>query len=73
MNSKAHIDINKFLNIVEVTLLDDIFYDLSKHNPFSDSQHRIEDDKLHGLRLKLSYFQDTLCDALGILTEDGEY
>jgi hypothetical protein len=38
----------------------DVFEDVSKHNPYFDSEHEIEDEKLTSLRFKLSYIQDKL-------------
>lgn len=46
----------------------EIFDNLSKHNPYFDSEHSIESDKLYDLRMKLAHIQDCLCNIYDILT-----
>lgn len=49
-------------------LQDDIFENLSKHNPYWESEHEAENDKLYDTRMKLSCLNDNLWDIMRILT-----
>lgn len=49
-----------------------IWIDLSKHNPYWESQHEVESEKLHDLRMILSLFHDKLWDVWGTLHHDEE-
>lgn len=51
---------------------DDVWLDLSKHNPFWDSEYEKESDKLHDLRLKLSLFHEKLWEIHGTLCQRNE-
>ncbi len=55
----------------EVMLLqvleNDLFRDLSKHNPYWESEHEIESEKLYDTRCKLSCIKDILWDVFGSL------
>lgn len=46
---------------------DDIFNDLFKHNPWWESEHEAESDKLHDLRMKLGYFSEKMWEIWHIL------
>ncbi len=48
-------------------LLSDRLSDLSKHNPYYDSEHEIEADKLDDLRMSLSSISDVISDVLNLL------
>ncbi len=51
-----------------LSLLDEeIFENLSKHNPYWDSEHEPEGDKLHDTRMRLSCIKDNLWDIISIL------
>lgn len=60
---KKLMDIGRAQQILDELLKDEIWSDLSKHNPYWESQHQIEDDKLHTVRGKLSYFNTLLWDV----------
>ena len=54
-------------------LLDDAedkFEDTSKHNPYWDSEHEVESDKLYDIRCKLGWYKDKLWDIYAILNGD---
>ncbi len=51
---------------------DDIFEMLSKHNPYWDSKHAEEEDKLDYLRMKLTCISDNLWDLMQILQNDED-
>ncbi len=59
---KKLMDIGRAQQILSDLLKDEIWDDLSKHNPWWESQHAVEDDKLHTARSKLSYFNTLLWD-----------
>ncbi len=46
---------------------DDIFQDLSKYDPYWDSDHEKEAEKLDDIRRKLSFFRDSLYDVYEII------
>lgn len=51
-----------------IDLLDhDLFQDLSKHNPYFDSEHSLEADKLDECRMKLQLVHETLWNIVGML------
>lgn len=60
----------------EVMLLqvleNDLFRDLSKHNPYWDSEHEIESEKLYDTRCRLNCIKDTLWDVFGSLKGEEE-
>lgn len=45
----------------------ELLQNLSKHNPFWDSEHELEDDKLHDIRCQLSFIHEKICDSWGKL------
>lgn len=51
------------LKILEDLMRDELFDDLSKHNPFWH-----ESDKMDDLRMKISYIQDRIIEVRDILT-----
>lgn len=53
------------LCILEEVLFNDIFHNLSKHNPFWASSDEMDD-----LRMKLGSIQDKLLEAVEMLTID---
>ena len=71
--------VNKLLKVgrayqlIMLLLDDDIFDNLSKHDPFWDSEHDAEADKLHDLRFKFQHMSDQLYDIVALIdTEDEE-
>lgn len=48
----------------------EIFKNLSKHNPYWDSEHEIDSEKLYDIRCKLGYIHDRLSDALALFSWD---
>jgi len=63
-------DIGKVREKLKLILEDDIFDNLSKHNPYFDSEHQKESDKLYDLRCKISYIHDKLLDIQAVLEID---
>lgn len=56
-----------------IDLLDhDLFQDLSKHNPYFDSEHSPEADKLDDCRRRLQVIHDTLWDIIGMFDRECE-
>ena len=45
---------------LRVVLEDDVFNDLSKHNPRWESEHEPEGELLHDLRFKLAWLEEQL-------------
>ena len=66
-------DMGRVQERLKAILDDEIFDTLSKHNPYWDSKHEPECDKLDDLRRKFSCFQDNLWDIMGILCAGDEY
>lgn len=50
----------------------DIFDTLSKHDPYWHSENEPESEKLHEIRMKVSFLHDSLGDLYEILIRDGE-
>lgn len=51
-----------------IDLLDhDLFEDLSKHNPYFDSEHELEADKLEDCRRRLQFVHETLWNIVAML------
>jgi len=65
-------DIGRAQERITNILDDEIFRNLSKHNPYWHSEHDIEADKLHDVRCKLSCMMDNLWDLWSILKKDEE-
>lgn len=51
---------------------DEIFDNLSKHNPYWDSEHEIESEKLYDIRCKLGYIHDKLSDIVSLFYWENE-
>lgn len=51
---------------------DEIFENLSKHDPYWDSTHESEADRLHDIRCKLNCLSDNLWDLWAILRKEEE-
>lgn len=49
-----------------------VFQNISKHNPYWESSHSEEDDKLHDIRLSLSHIDNIISDVRAILRGDHE-
>lgn len=45
----------------------EMFDNLSKHNPYWDSEHEIESDKLHDIRMRLQTIQETISDVMVLI------
>jgi len=65
-------DMGRVENMLKSILNDDVFANLSKHNPYYDSEYEVEADKLDDLRRKLSCINDNLWDVISILKKDEE-
>ena len=65
-------DIGRAREHLKSILDDDAFENLSKHNPYFDSEHEVEADKLDDLRRKLSCISDKLWDLSAILTKQED-
>lgn len=50
----------------------EIFYNLSKHNPYWDSKDENASEKLHHIRCQLSYIQEKLLEVWSVLGNRGE-
>lgn len=57
---------------LEEILDDEIFDDLSKHNPFWHSKYEPESHKFNDLRGKFSLLSENLWDIMGILRKGEE-
>ena len=61
---------------IDKTLLtlteDEIFDDLSKHNPYFHSEHEVEAEKLEELRWKLSHIHEKLWEVISIIDRFNE-
>ncbi len=66
------IDLGRVEEKIKNILDDEIFDTLSKHNPYWDSKHDLEADKLDDLRRKFSCLQDNLWDIMAILQKERE-
>jgi hypothetical protein len=64
------INVGRALEKLEVVLDQDIFDELSKHNPKWDSEHEPEAETLHQVRGRLSYMHDQLWDIFALLKQD---
>ena len=52
-------------------ILDDrLFNDLSKHNPYWNSEHEVEYEKLYDTRCALSTFENQLWGIIGLINGD---
>ena len=65
-------DIGRAQARLKSILDDEIFENLSKHNPYWDSKHELEADKLDDLRRKISCLSDNLWDLWTILRKEEE-
>ena len=52
-------------------LRDEVFEMLSKHNPYWDSEHEVEAERLDFARRKFSGIQNDLWDIMAILTNEN--
>jgi len=50
---------------------EDIFENLSKHNPYWDSEHEKESEKLYDIRIKLAYFKEKLWEIYSTLSQEN--
>ncbi len=65
-------DIGRAQERLKSILDDEIFEKLSKHNPYWDSNHEPECEKLDDLRRKFAQMNDNLWDLWAILRAEGE-
>ncbi len=65
------INVGKALHILEKVAKEDVFQDLSKHNEFWRSEetkhYETVDEKLEAIRIRLSFIEDRLWDAISLL------
>lgn len=66
------VDLGRAHSKLHGILQDEIFYKLSKHEPYFHSKHEEEADKLDDLRMKLSCLNDNLWDVMVILRTPEE-
>ena len=52
---------------LRVVLDSDLFLNLSKHNPFWDSEDPLISEKLYDIRMKLSFLNDQIYDAYSLI------
>lgn len=64
-------DSGRALQIISELSDMEIFDNLSKHNPYFDSVHEVESDKLYDLRCKLSYIHEKLLEAWSFLSTNA--
>lgn len=65
-------DIGRAQQKLKSILDDDIFDNLSKHDPYWDSEHEPEADRFHDVRMKLNCMRDNLWDLWAILRNEEE-
>lgn len=65
-------DIGRAKQMIKSILDDDIFDTLSKHNPYWDSEHEVESEKLYDCRMKFGLVQDNLWGLYSILDKEEE-
>ena len=63
-------DMGRAQERLKIILDDELFENLSKHNSYWQSEHEVEDDKLHTIRCKLSCMMDNLWDVFAILRRE---
>jgi len=64
---KSLVNTGRCIEKINHLIDDNIFQNLSKHNPWWDKDE--DGDKLHDLRMKLSYIQDELMDISALLQQ----
>ncbi len=60
-------DMGRARQFLEGVLDNDVFEKTSKHNPYWESEHEIEADKLDDLRMTLTCLNDNLWELMQIL------
>lgn len=65
-------DIGRAKEKLRIILDDEIFETTSKHNPYWQSEHEQEADKLDDLRMKLACLNDNLWDIWSVLRQDND-
>lgn len=65
-------DMGRAYEKLKSSLDSELFNDLSKHNPYWESAHEPESDKLYDIRCRLSCLSDTLWDVVGLLDHREE-
>lgn len=67
-------DLRRARSLLESVLEEQMFKDLSKHNPYWESEHEVEADKLYDIRCNLRCLIDNLWEVVAILKhpEEGE-
>ena len=65
-------NIGKAIKNLEDGMENQIWYDLSKHNQYWDSEHETEDNKLEDIRLHLSFMKETIYNLLEKIEDFGE-
>lgn len=67
-------DLGRARSLLESVLEEQMFKDLSKHNPYWESEHEVEADKLYDIRCNLRCLIDNLWEVVAILKhpEEGE-
>lgn len=63
-------DIGTAKQLLKELISDNLFDDLSKHNPYWESIHEVEDDKLHDLRMKLMYLHEKIGEIYDVVLND---
>lgn len=63
-------DIGQAKEMLKNILECDLFDNLSKHNPYWESDYEVEYDKLYDLRMKLSSLEEKLLDLNMILSSE---
>ena len=57
---------------LKLVLGHELFDNLSKHNPYWESEHDVESEKLYDVRCKLGCILDNLWDVWAVLKRDEE-
>jgi hypothetical protein len=70
--SKYFINIGKCLKSLEDALDHQIWYDLSKHNEYWDSEHEIEANKLDDIRRNLACMKEVLYELIASIETYGD-
>lgn len=65
-------DIGRAQERLKIILNDEIFEQLSKHNPYWRSENEAESNKLSDIRFKISLLQDNLWDLWAIIRKEEE-
>lgn len=63
-------DIGAAKYLIQEMLCDEIFNDLSKHNPYWKHENEEINNRLRDLKCKFSEILDKLCEVRGILDKD---